>query len=158
MAVYCAAIHIENVIESYDKSSIMSNKQMKLLDTLLVPVLSGAYAAAISKFFYGEEGSLYYFGMELPAIPGLGAAIFASSLLGNIIGNYALPMIPNNVKFANMEKLIALPFLTGASATGLFYLGAPTAVDNLMRPFKLGFMSEIGAQYSVDIVKPYVNK
>lgn len=132
------------------------SRQARLMDTLLTPVLSGVAASAISYFVYDENGVLLYFGMELPAVPAIGAVVALSSLAGNAAGNYLLPMIPGNIKFAHFEKLVFMPLLTGSANAALMYFGNPMAQNNLMRPFKIGALAEIVGQYSTDSVKPYV--
>lgn len=135
----------------------MNNKQ-KLAETFLVPALAGSIAAATSYFVFDEDGDLPILGMKVPGWAGIGGVVFGSLLIGNVAGNWVLPYIPGNVKFANMEKLLVVPVATGASTAALMYFAVPTARGQLlMKSFAIGAISEIGAQYGVDIVKSYIS-
>lgn len=138
----------------------MSNsRNSKLMDSLLTPALAGVIAAAGSYILLDEKGSYPVFGMLVPSFVGIGGTVFAASLAGNVIGTWALPRIPGNMRFANMEKMLVMPVATGAASFALIkFTNDISSQVSFPYAFGIGFASEIAAQYSTDIVKPYVNK
>ncbi len=137
----------------------MQNQKSKLVDTLLTPALAGIAAGAGFYFILGEKDRLPFLNFEegLPGYLAVGGTVFASSLVANATGSYILPMIPKNYRYADMEKRIIAPVVTGLAAYGLLYLSDPLISQTpgaMLKLVGLGAGSELVAQYAADTVKP----
>lgn len=135
----------------------MSTKS-KLYDALLVPTLAGAIAAGGVYFVLGETGSTPIGGRLYPGWALAGGSVFAGSLLANNIGVWVLDKIPANQRFANMERMLIAPAVTGLAAGGVWFLTAPVEMSAIAKVVAVGAASEIGAQYASDIVKSTMKK
>ncbi len=141
-------------IGKYNKSP---RKEDKYLDKFLVPALSGIYAG-LGSVALGETGSLPVMGQLVNGPLGIGGIVFCSSLLCNAVAPEILERIPGNYKWANFEKNAGKPVLTGLAATILVKATVPTATSaGMMKPFVIGFGSEIAAQYTENTVKDLIH-
>ena len=129
----------------------------RLIDTFMVPSITGA-AASVATFATGDSFSskMRLLGMDVSTPIAVGVTTLGASLLGEIIGNWALPYIPGNYRSAKTEKLIIKPAFTGAALVALMMVAAPEALSqgSYVFPFLLGAGSEVAGRYISDIVKP----
>ena len=129
----------------------------RILDTLIVPGITGA-TAAVATFATGDSFSskMRMFGMDVSTPIAVGLTTLGASLLGEVIGNWALPYIPGNFKGARTEKMLIKPVATGAALIALMMVAAPEALHqgSYVFPFLLGAGSEVAGRYLSDIVRP----
>jgi hypothetical protein len=121
-----------------------------LLQTLTKPLFVGVVGIVISKFVFGEEGDLIIFGQNIPGWIGVGGSLVATTLLTESLGNYVLPYIPTNYRYASTEKMIVEPAINAACLYALFSFGvtAESSAPNYMFPLILGSLSTIGGEYA----------
>ena len=133
----------------------------RLADTFLVPAITGATAAVATMAIAGDSRSVMnLFGMDLATPLAIGVTATGASLLGEVIGNWALPYIPGNYRSAQTEKLAIKPVATGAAHVGLMKFAAPEAAAQagLTRAFGIGAGSEVVGRYGADFIRPMLTR
>lgn len=136
----------------------MTTKQ-KLVDTFLKPSLSGATAVLAAKAVYGG-GGIEMFGRLYPGSLVLFALGAATSFGAEVVGNYILPLIPNNLRGADAQKKLVEPTLSGLLTWVVLdkvSLNSYATNVGFIQPFVLGAGSNVAADYATSIVKDYVN-
>lgn len=129
----------------------------KVVEQVTRPLLVGAVGALASKFILGENRDVRLFNMVVPhGWLAIGAITAASSAVSVALKDFALPYIPENKQYANMEGMAVAPILNGVILYGVFAAGAPLRPD-FFRTFGLGAGSEIAGGYAYDgFVQPYI--
>lgn len=128
----------------------------KLSENFIQPVVVGLVNVA-GAYAVGEgNNSARLGGMSVPLPIFLGLVGSASSIAGETLKNYVLPMLPNNAKFASLEGVLLQPALCGlVEGSALQFL----TKTRFKEGFILGAGSEIAGSYLYSgVVKPYLNK
>lgn len=131
----------------------------KLVDTLVTPTLTAAAAAAGLYFILGENGNVPFMKDEYRGWVAIGGTAFAASLVANASGSYLLPLVPKNYRYADMEKRLIAPLVTGLAVYGTFYLSDPLISEtpgSMIKLVGLGAGAEILAQYGSDTLKSMI--
>ncbi len=121
----------------------------KLSETVAVPALTGAIAVAEGMFLYPNDAYALP-GIGVVSAPvGLGVSAAVGAAVGQVGGNYILPIIPGAIgKYANIEKRVANPIVCGAATYGIAKLaGNDNASGNV---FAVGATSNVLASYAYD--------
>ena len=130
----------------------------KLTDTLAVPVVSGAIAAAEAAYMFSDFSAMEVplLGTMTPAM-GFGVTTAVATAVGQVGGNYVLPYIPKIGSYANLEKRVAGPLVTGLADVAL--VRSSNAGVGMGQAFLVGASSHLLGQYVVDMYqgmgKPY---
>ena len=115
----------------------------KMSEDVMVPVLSGAAAYLISKF-YGNSGPLSF-----PLIGEIGdgnlvvgLVVGTSSFVGKFVKNFLLPYVPRIADFAQKGADFVSPVINSALVYGMFGGNIP-----LMQAVVIGGGATIAADY-----------
>ena len=119
----------------------------------LPALVSAGFGLLGYNMIFGESitDSVPFFGGSAPAWIVVGGGVFASDLVGNILQNDVLTMLPQSPSYAKIEGMLVRPVITGASLYGLFRLGVSDQTD-LIRTFGLGAGSAIAGTYTSQIL------
>lgn len=96
----------------------------KIKQDLVPATLSAASGIVFYKFLLEQDltDTYGFFGMNVPAWALIGSTIFVSSLVGNVLQNNVLPLIPGNA-LAGYEGMIVKPAISGLATYGIIYVG-----------------------------------
>lgn len=132
-----------------------SSTSSKLSEQFLHPVVVGVLGYFGAHMAGDGNKVVTTFGMEqsLPSYIGLVTA--ASSLAGESLKQWVLPMLPNNQNYSSLESTFLQPGLTGlVDGTALFLLTGSRFMEGAV----IGAASEIAGGYLYDgVIKPYIN-
>jgi len=130
----------------------------KIFNTLYEPAVAGIIGWAIGPMILGESRNDVVpglFGWSVPMAAGVGS--FGGELVGKVISNWVLPMIPANSTFATSQGLILTPICAGAATTAFLYPALNGTASGYLKAFATGGISSIGAHYANDtIIQPYL--
>ena len=96
----------------------------KLKSDLVPSLVSGAVSLAAYQFLLGHSLSdqMVVGGTLLPAWAVVGGLTVTSQLVGDVLQDYVLPMIPNNASYSGYEGAVIKSALAGLSYWGLAYV------------------------------------
>jgi hypothetical protein len=126
----------------------------KLVDTVTVPVAAGLVAAAEAAYMFPgyDRMSVPLLGEVSPAV-GFGVHTALAAAVGQVGGNYVLPYLPKLGSYANIEKRIAAPLVTGVADVALVRFTGNDRVS-MQQAFLIGASSHLIGQYAVDTIMP----
>jgi hypothetical protein len=130
----------------------------KISEIVTKPILVGAIGAAGARYLLDNDGDLVLFGNRIPGWAGFFGTLALTSAVSTVLKDYALPYIPENKDYANMESMAVAPVINGLVLYGVLKAGS------LQQPafvpfFTLGAGSEIAGSYTYNgFVQPWVRK
>jgi hypothetical protein len=121
----------------------------KIKEDLVPALISGSLGALGYSFVFGQSLSdpVPLLGMYLPGGLAVGGVVGASHLVGNVLQDQVLSMIPSN-SYLTAEGGLIKPILGGASTYGLFRLNGLD--PGFVNGFGLGAVSVVGGTYAYD--------
>ena len=113
-------------------------------------LICGGLAAAGSYMIYGERGTSYTMGFNIPNAALIGGTVAVSSLGTDMATNYILPDIPGNQKYSTIEgTALAIAASGGITMLGMSY-GLSANRESTGQQILLGAGSYILGDYITD--------
>jgi len=130
----------------------------KIFNTLYEPAVAGVIGYIIGPMILGESRNDIVpalFNWSVGTATGVGC--FGGELIGKVLANWVLPMIPANSTFATSEGLILTPICAGVATTALLYPSLNGSMNGYLKAFGTGAISSVGAYYTNQtIIAPYM--
>jgi hypothetical protein len=130
------------------------------------PFFTAVGAGAVGALIYGDgfNKSLSILGdsLVLPFPVGVGVIAAGGSLVGGAIKTFVLPAINGNGKYVDMESKLIEPVVSGVGTAALWYFSLDNTgsmtddLVDLAKGFSFGSIGSVLADYSADLVDPYV--
>lgn len=110
-------------------------------------VMTGAVAAALTKFYFGDVDYVKYFNMEIsaPIATGLGCAV--GSVVSDLTSEVIIKRLGVTNQIMNGASMAVNVSVAGASSGIVLYLGG-LPVQNMIPSIALGSVSKLGGDYA----------
>ena len=120
----------------------------RIKEDLKPATISSLFAIGAYRLIWGQDlmSPVPFFNYALPGFATIGLTIFSSHLLGNILKDYIVPLIPENA-YISQESSLIKPAISG---TATYFLFNGLAVDP-------GIMNSVGLGAGSVFLGDYVN-
>lgn len=129
-----------------------------LSNTAVKAISAGVIGGLGAKYVLGVDGYLDIMGMNIDSFLVYALVVGGASGINEATKNFTLPMLGISNPLSQSAVMIASPAISGATTLGLGYIINGMELPSksgAIQGFLLGALSDIGANYIVDISKNY---